>query len=269
VNEIGYENTAWDVSKPEAKDALPNEKIPLRKSTSSIPTKISRIPSGIPGLDPLIEGGFKKGSTILVSGRAGSGKTIITLSFLMEGIKSGETVMYLTFEENKGQLYDDMLTFGWDLAQLEKEGRFLFLQYTPEQVKKVLSEGGGIVETMVTKQKVSRIVIDSITSFTLLYQDELSKKQAALGLFGLIEGWGCTALVTSQDSNEDEDKITASLEFEADGIIFVYNVRKGAVRERAIEIFKMRGTKHPSNTFSFEINNKGVLLHHDKNVSLE
>ena len=85
------------------------------------------------------------------------------------------------------------------------------------------------------------MVIDSISSFTLLYTDELAKKQASLDLFEMIAKWGLTALLTSQDESPYEGTIIAALEFEVDGIILLYNVRKRAHRVRAIEILKMRG----------------------------
>src|SRR3989338_3618772 len=105
--------------------------------------KPERIPIDIPGFDPLIQCGFKLGSINLVAGPAGSGKTIFAIQFLVDGIiRFKEPGIYITFEERKDKLYEDMLSFGWDLAKYEKSGMFVFLEYTPEQVKKVLVEGG-------------------------------------------------------------------------------------------------------------------------------
>lgn len=222
--------------------------------------KSDRVSTGVPDLDKMIEGGFKAGTSTLVAGMAGSGKTILGFHFLMEGVKKGENAMYLTFEEEKEKLYNDMLGFGWDLEKYEKEGKFVFLRYSPEQVKKVLSEGGGIIETIISKYKIKRLVIDSITSFALLYKDELSQKEAALNLFQIINGWGCTALLTAQSAMDSEDTIAASLEFEVDGIILMYNVKMGQERKRAIEILKMRGTNHPLHIFGFKITSKGIEI---------
>ena len=222
--------------------------------------KVSRVATGIYGLDKLIEGGFKKNSTNLVAGGPGSGKTIFAIQFLVEGVKKGEPGIYITFEEKKEKLYDDMLSFGWDLAKYEKEKKFVFLEYTPEQVKKILTEGGGLIESVIEKLKITRLVIDSISSFTLLYQDDLMKKEASLALFELIEKWNCTALLVSQAETSQDTIITAALEFEVDGIILVYYTKVKGKRIRAIEILKMRGTKHPNKTFSFEITSKGVAI---------
>lgn len=225
---------------------------------------IKRVSTGIPDLDRLIDGGFKRNSVNLVAGGAGSGKTIFGMQFIIDGIKKGEPGIYITFEEKKEKVYEDMLVFGWDLAKYEEEGKFVFLEYTPEQVKKILTEGGGIVEAIIEKIKVRRIVIDSITSFALLYEDELTKKEAALALFELISEWNCTGILTSQDESRDGHTITAAMEFEADGILVLYHFKKKGVRKRALEILKMRGTKIPEKTIALEITNKGIVVNPKK-----
>lgn len=221
---------------------------------------IKRVESGILGFDKLVQGGFKQGSINLVAGGPGSGKTIFAIQFLMEGLKKGESGIYITFEEKKKKLYQDMLGFGWNLEKYEKAGKFAFLEYTPEQVKKVLIEGGGTIDALITQINAKRMVIDSITSFSLLYKDELTQKESSLALFEMIDKWGCTAVLTSQDYSTESSIITAALEFEVDSIIIIYHFRKKGTRIRAIEILKMRGTKHPENTFYLEITEKGLKV---------
>lgn len=223
-------------------------------------SEIKRVNSGVSGFDQLVQGGFKEGSINLVAGGPGSGKTIFAIQFLMEGLVNGEPGVYVTFEERKDKLYQDMLGFGWDLAKYEKEGMFAFLEYTPEQVKKVLIEGGGTIDTLVSEMKIKRMVIDSITSFTLLYKDELTQKESSLALFELINSWGCTAVLTSQDEAPDGSTVTAALEFEVDSIILLYHFRKKGSRVRAIEVLKMRGTKHPDKTYCIDITQKGIKI---------
>jgi len=224
-----------------------------------VTNKIDRIYSGIIGLDALTQGGLKKKSINLVVGGAGSGKTILAIQFLVEGIKRGEPGIYITFEEKKEKLYEDMALFGWDLAKYEKENKLFFLEYTPEQVKNVLVEGGGEIETIMENKKVKRLVIDSISSFALLYEDELTKKEASLELFKLIDKWNCTAILTSQAQGTD-DLITAELGFEVDGIVLLYYIKVLGKRTRGLEILKMRGTKHPLTTYIFDITNKGMTI---------
>ncbi|MBU0629253.1 MAG: hypothetical protein KKC75_08765 [Nanoarchaeota archaeon] len=221
---------------------------------------IKRISTGIPALDSLLSGGFKKNSVNLVAGGAGTGKTIFAMQFIIDGIKKGEPGIYITFEEKKEKACEDMLEFGWDLKKYEEQGKFTYLEYNPEQVKKILTEGGGIVESIIEKTKAKRIVIDSVTSFSLLYEDELTKKEASLALFELIDKWDCTGVLTSQDESKDDNTITSAMEFEVDGIILLYHVKKKGIRERALEILKMRGTKIPEKTISMEITSSGIKV---------
>ncbi len=229
-------------------------------TTKGIIKKRGRIKTGINGLDPLIQGGLKDKSITLVAGDAGSGKTIFAMQFLMEGLKKGDTCLYITFEEKKEKLYDDISVFNWDFKKYEDQKKFFYLEYSPEQVKSLIEEGGGTVDQLITKHKITRLVIDSVTSFSLLYKDELSRKEAGLALFELINKWGCTAMLTSQAESKKYELINSSLEFEADSIILLYHYKEKGKRIRAIEILKMRGTKHTDNTMKIEISNSGFSV---------
>ena len=85
--------------------------------------KLTRISSGIPGLDKLVEGGFKKNSINLFAGEPGAGKTIFAIQFLIDGLSKGENVLYITFEESQEKIFKHMERFGWDLRRFEKEGK--------------------------------------------------------------------------------------------------------------------------------------------------
>lgn len=235
----------------------------LNVKKKSVKKQISvkkRVSTGIQNLDPLIQGGVKDGHITLVVGNAGSGKTLFALQFLWEGLRKGESCVYLTFEEKKEKLYQDIDGFGWDFAKYEKNNKFFFLEYSPEQVKTLVEEGGGTIDQIITKAKVSRVVIDSITSFSLLYPEELSRKEAGLTLFDLINNWGCTAILTSQASSQKEELYATSLEFEADNIIYLYHFKVKGERIRGIEIVKMRGTTHPNKTMKLDITKAGLIV---------
>lgn len=237
----------------------------MKKKPEPVPKKrLGRVGSGIPGFDKLVQGGFKENSINLVVGGPGSGKTIFAIMFLLEGFKKGEPGLYVTFEERKEKLYEDVRGFGWDLAKYEKEGKFSYLEYTPEQVKKVLIEGGGTIDNVITKMKAKRIVIDSITSFSLLYKEELAKKEAALALFEMIDKWGCTAVMTSQDTSLRGIELSTALEFEVDSIVILYHKKIKGVRTRALEVLKMRGTKIPNVTYGLRVDKSGLAVMPEK-----
>lgn len=244
------------------------KKIKKRNGARDVKTKVinrahadTRVPVGIPNFDRLIEGGFEKNSINLFVGDSGSGKTIFAVQFLVTGIAKGETCLYVTFEEKKDEFYSNMKNFGWDLEKYEKQGKLIFLEYTPEKVKTMLEEGGGIIESIVLGKKVHRIVIDSITSFALLFDDDLKRREASLELFSMLRKWGCTSLLTYEEEPIAEKKTTSkTLEFESDSITAIYYIRTKRERKRFVEVLKMRGTKHSREIFPLEISKNGISI---------
>ncbi len=176
------------------------KKTTKKKTTKKERGKNLRLPSGIKGLDNLIDNGFEPKSINMIVGDSGSGKTIFAMQYLMGGLKNKENCLFITFEENKEEFYSNMKKFGWDLDKYEKEGLFHFLEYSPEKVNSMLGQGGGEIEDIVVNEKISRIVVDSITSFALLFDNDLEKREAALSLFNIIRKWGVTCLLTLQEN---------------------------------------------------------------------
>ena len=124
----------------------------------------------------------------------------------------------------------------------------------------MLEEGGGEIERIILGKKVTRLVIDSITSFALLFEDELSKREAALSLFGMLGGWDCTSLLTLEENPMKGTLSPKVLEFEADSILAVYFIRDEKERKRFIEVLKMRGTDHSTSVYSFDMGRSGIII---------
>ncbi|MEM3400280.1 MAG: ATPase domain-containing protein [Candidatus Micrarchaeia archaeon] len=223
---------------------------------------VGRIKTGIPGLDELISGGFEEKSVVIVTGPAGSGKSTLALQFLYNGATvSGEPGIYITFEEQKAMLYKHMMNYGWDFAKLEKEGKFRLFEYPPHEVDRFLSEGGAI-EDCIEEMKARRLVIDSITSFMLLYETEYKRRQAFLNAMQTLRKWGCMCLLTAEGETDAHGNVTArfGLEFLADGLIAIHMIRRGDIRDLAIEIVKLRGIPHQRKLSPMMITESGVVV---------
>ena len=221
-----------------------------------------RMPSGIPGLDKIMEGGFKKGSTNLIGGGAGSGKSILAMQFLVKGVdECGEPGIYISFEEDQKKVIAEFSGFGWQLDKKVKEGKLMILNYSPQQVERVVAYGGGTVRDAVESIKAKRLVIDSLTAFTLLHKGELKKRKAMLELFERLRSWGCTSLLTQEQEPASEEHLSSPLEFEVDSVVLLYYLKQGNKRNRFIEVFKMRGTEHSNMIFPMSITRKkGVVV---------
>lgn len=224
--------------------------------------KIQRVSTGIKTLDKITGGGFLKNSTNLIVGGSGNGKSIFSIQFLIEGVKRGENVLYITFEEKKNEFYTNMLGLGWDLEKYEKSGKFYFLSYTPQKVRTMLEEGGGDIESIVLTKKIDRIAMDSVTAFVMLFKDQISMREGTLSLFSMLRGWTCTSLlVYERDPLIDEREKSRVLEFETDSLILLYFSRLKDKRERFLEVYKMRGTDHSKNIYPYSINaKKGIVI---------
>jgi len=221
-----------------------------------------RVPSGVPGLDEMIESGFERNSNILITGGPGSGKTTFLFQFLVNGATMYEEPgLFISFEEEKSELFDHYKRFGWDLEGLERDKKVLFVKYAPHEVAKFIDSGGGMLKDMITDAGIKRIAIDSLTSFSMLFKDEYDKRFNIIKFFDILRTWNCTVMLTAEKPIElSATYDDFGLEFLVDAVLLIYNVRKGNIRERAIEILKMRGTNQMTKLCPLKITEEGVVV---------
>ncbi|MBT4192099.1 MAG: AAA family ATPase [Candidatus Diapherotrites archaeon] len=262
---------AKEVAKEVAKEAVVETPIAKQSNESSIQTRTekSRVATGIKGFDNLIEGGFEKDSTVLLVGSAGTGKTLFSMQFLYEGAtKFDEKCVFISFEEEKSSLYKHALQFGWDFEKLERENKFKLLFFKPHQVTKILEEGGGQIREALMEIGAKRVVVDSITSYALLFTDEYKRREKVLEFFNLLEKWGVTSIVIAENSPQVIEKEEGSLGFISDAVISMYyqhDEEKG-IRIHSLEILKMRGTRHTNKLCAFNFEEEGIVVYPDVEV---
>ncbi|MFH0863132.1 MAG: ATPase domain-containing protein [Candidatus Altiarchaeota archaeon] len=220
----------------------------------------TRFQTGVKGLDEMIEGGFKENNSILVVGGCGSGKSTLGMQYLVKGAHIGENGVYVTFEEEPDQFRDNMLQHGWDLKKLEDAGKLRIIRVEPEDVYHIVKgEYGGIMDA-IQSLNAKRVVIDSLTSIEMMIEGEFEKRQCILKLISWLRKSKCTSIMVAeneQDPNRyDRQGVLESL---VDGVIVLYNLRRGKTRIRALEVLKMRGTNHMMNLVPY-IMDKGITL---------
>ncbi len=181
---------------------------------------------------------------ILVGGGPGSGKTILGMTFLANGSeKFGENGMYISFSEGKDTMYAEMKGVGIDLQKLENEKKFWFqemLTVSGTGMGDILGQAVGII----AKNKIKRVVFDSITAVTQSFEHEYEARQILHNVLSkLVRNLGCTTLVISERLSEFPADSHFE-EFVADGIV---GLRIGPPRE--LEIRKMRGTELSTRKF--------------------
>jgi len=239
---------------------------------SEVKRKRGYVNTGIPGLDHLFEFGIPHGSNVLVSGGAGSGKTILCLQSLITNAMLGKKGLYMSFEESEKRLVEHMEDFGWEPKKLIKKNKLKIQKYSPFDVTRDVEamlekEKGELVidvqPLMFPKNfKPDFIVVDSLTALASAFiGKEDSYRIYIEQLFRYFEKLDATAfLITETKQMPQVFSTTGVEEFLADGVLVLYNVRKGHVRENAIEVLKMRGAKHQKRAVAMQITNNGIKV---------
>jgi len=219
-----------------------------------------RVPTGINGLDSLIEGGFLRGDVILVAGRTGSGKTILSTQFIYNGaVQYGEKGVYATFEEDAKTLKRNMLKFGFDLDRLEKEGMVKIIDL--ESLKgEGLSANIDFILTTLGEIKGTRLVIDSLTAFLSGCPEKFEYRMFMHLIYRMLKMHGCTTLMTCSVPTGADTLGLGIEEFVADSLIFLENVIDGLELKTKFMVRKMRGTDHSRKYHNVIVTNKGMQI---------
>lgn len=232
------------------------------KSTSKVALDSeARVPTGIPGFDDMLEGGFPAGSLISLAGRPGTGKTIFGSQFLYHGAKDlQQPGMYVSMLEGHKAYLRNMRRFGLDVPSLEAKGHFRFLEMptlTAEGLPAIWEE----IVRNIDEYSIERLVIDSFTAMTQAFETKGDLRVFTHMLLGKIVGSaGCTTLMITETTQADASD-GGMQEFIADGVIHFSLVPvTDDARVRYIEITKMRGTNHQMGLLPVEIGSRGFLV---------
>lgn len=207
----------------------------------------ARCPTGVPGLDEMLGGGFLRGDAVLAAGSPGTGKTTLGLHFIAQGIKDREPGVYVTFEYLPQQIYRDALLRGWDLRQWEEEGKLRLVCTTPDVLLAETRPGRTILDESIEEVGARRLVIDSMTHFEFLGKDGHELREAVAGLMNHLRLLDVTTLVTHEIPDIIGPGVRISqygLEFLVDAVILLRYVELEAELHKAINVVKFRGGDH-------------------------
>jgi KaiC/GvpD/RAD55 family RecA-like ATPase len=221
-----------------------------------------RVKTGIPGLDKMLGGGFPKGSSVIVAGESGTGKSTFGLQFIYAGATvSREPGMIITFEETKASIIRNSATLGMDLGALDREKKLVVLEYPAQEMGHFMAQEV-IIHDAVEQYKVKRVFIDSITTFALMYETEHKRREEVVKILNKLSRWGCTVVLSSEVEEEGKNDLKARFGIETlcDGVVYLYNAREGDVRARKLEVYKMRGTSHETKVVPVKFTNAGLSI---------
>jgi len=247
-----------------------------------------KVVTGITGLDKALNGGFPRGSIILLSGGAGTGKSTLAMQYLIEGAKKGEKGLYISTEQNERELHKMGKGFGWDLEGLQKK-QFLYIKHFDVVKSDNFLER---IYELYTDFQPKRIVIDSLTTLTdaMFISDmkddssfsmaqviesvsPIPKTERIIGktmmyhLIGKLKLFDATVILTSE-LQEGTEALSADgiSEFICDGVCVLHYLGIiGGSNSRTLQIRKMRYTDHNKSYLPYEIKSKkGLLVHEDE-----
>ncbi len=164
-----------------------------------------RVATGIAGLDNILGGGWPAEHLYLIEGDPGTGKTTLALQFLMEGIRLGESVLYITLSESRRELHIAAESHGWNVDKMnifellpDESSLRADRQYTVYHTSEVeLADTTTAVLEQVEKLKPERLVIDSLSELRMLAQDPLRYRRQILAFKHFFAGSGCTVLCST------------------------------------------------------------------------
>jgi circadian clock protein KaiC len=215
--------------------------------------------SGNTCLDTILQGGIPQGSSIVIEGAPGTGKTTLAIQFLHYGAtQEHEPGIYITFEELPDQIYQDMEQFGWHLKELEQQNLLRIICISPKLFIEQITKAGGLIEQVITELQCKRMVIDSVSLMRLESDDTASFRKTFYSLRNALRKFHITALLLQESMNSIHNEIPLE-NYVSDGVIRLsLKNHMENFRKRTLEVLKMRGTSIMEGEHHFKITNNGV-----------
>jgi circadian clock protein KaiC len=229
---------------------------------------VEKVATGISSFDIIAKGGLPRNRTTLISGTAGSGKTIFAVQFLAAGIEAGTPGVFVTFEESADDIRKNMLSFGWDLGKWEAEGKLAFVDASPDPDIHTVEAGafdlGALlarVEHAVRKVKAERVAVDSLGAVFSQFSDQSTVRSELFRIASALKSIGVTAVLTAERTDDYGPIARFGVEeFIADNVMILRNVLEDESRRRTIEILKFRGCDHQKGEYPFTIVPDGGVI---------
>lgn len=236
---------------------------------------VQKIATGIEGLDEILHGGLPAGRVTLINGGPGSGKSMLALEFLYQGAISGEPGFFLSFEESTENIRQNVSSFGWDLATLEKDGK-LFLMHGQLDAGMILSGDFNlkgllaIVGGKARKMGAERIVIDALDVLMRIFKDPHDQEKQIFALHKWLNEQGKTTVLTTKTFKTTEVSSPYEyLDYLADCVIHLDQRVIEQVNTKRLRVVKYRGSGYGANEYPFLVTDRGIFFSPISDVILQ
>ncbi len=225
---------------------------------------IEKVKTGMEGLDEMLFGGIPRGSTVVVMGSFGTGKTTFGLQFLNQGLAEGEKGIYISLEEDRESILADAEAHGWDLRAKLNDKMLEIVKLEPNDAKVTIQRIKSELPDFIKKFGASRIVIDSVSLLNLLFDTDHDRRTNLFNLSQMVKKTGATLLMTAEVKDDNPFASRDGLiEYVADGVISLRYLEMQSRNELmlSLRIIKMRRTEHSRKITPYSITNKGLEVH--------
>ncbi|MEM2027158.1 MAG: KaiC domain-containing protein [Candidatus Bathyarchaeia archaeon] len=220
---------------------------------------IERLSTGIRELDAMLEGGIPKGFTVAITGEPGTGKTILCIHFIAQGISEGDKCIYVTTEESRESIVTQAAQFGFDFTKGITEKKMVIidaLMGTKDEWSLQSLDIEELVNKVIEAKKFlgygrARLVIDSLSAFWL--DKPAMARRYSYFVKKVLFKWDFTVMATSQYAITTSEAFGWGVEHIADGIIRFRRAVRNGVLKRYILIEKMRQTNHSLQMYEIAI----------------
>jgi circadian clock protein KaiC len=227
---------------------------------------LPKCPTGIEGLDEIASGGLPRGRTTLISGAAGSGKTLFATEFLVNGATQfNEPGVFVSFEERPEELTQNASSLGFDLDALSRQGK-ITIDHIAVERSEILEAGDYDLEGLfirlehaINRIGAKRVVLDTIEVLFAGLNDQAILRSELRRLFHWLKDKGVTAIITGERGDSALTRHGLE-EYVSDCVIVIDHRVLGQISTRRLRIMKYRGSAHGTNEYPFLIDENGISV---------
>lgn len=229
---------------------------PRLRAVARASVSTERVSTGIKGLDAMTNGGFIRGSSVLVSGSSGTGKTTLGTQFIMDGLLKKEAGVIVSFEEDEVQIRENSKMFGWNLGEFESKKLLKIISPLESDVYELAIE----INETIEKIKAKRLLLDGTARLQRMLPRYAQLPDYIGGIINMMKNKNITTLYTNETPNlTGAIQVTgAGISPYMDAIILLRYVEIKSEMRKAISVLKMRGSNHDKEIREIVINEKGA-----------
>jgi circadian clock protein KaiC len=225
---------------------------------------LEKCPTGIRGLDEILQGGLPRGRPTLVCGGAGSGKTLMAMEFIVHGARDlGEPGVFMGFEESGEELAQNVASLGFDLKELSRR-KLVEIDHVRVERSEIEETGEYDLEglfvrldSMISRIGAKRVAIDSLEALFSALSNEAILRAELRRLFLWLKGKGVTAVITGEQGRNTLTRHGLE-EYVSDCVIFLDHRVINQVATRRLRVVKYRGSAHGTSEYPTMIDERGL-----------